>query len=51
MHAMVVARDGLDIEVAESVDLKLEGQCWLQMPVDHVFVKLQRERERERGIT
>ena len=45
MHAVVVARDGLDIEVAESVDLQLESQSWLQMTVDGVLFKLLEERE------
>ena len=40
MHAVVVAGDGLDVEVAESVNLQLKCQSWFQMTVDHVFLKL-----------
>ena len=46
MHAVVVAGDGLDVEVAESVYLQLERQSWLQMAVDGVFFKLLEEREK-----
>ena len=45
MHAVVVAGDGLDVEVAESVNLQLECQSWLQVAVDGVLFKLLEERE------
>ena len=40
MHAVVGTGNGLDVEVAESVDLQLEGQSWLKMAVYHVFLEL-----------
>ena len=46
MHAVVVAGDGLDVEVAESVYLQLECQSWLQVAVDGVLFKLLEEREK-----
>ena len=38
---MVLTGDGSDVKVAESVDLQLEGQGWLEMTVDRVFVELE----------
>ena len=46
---MVVAGNGVDIETAESIDLQLEGQSWLEMTIYHIFLKLVREREGSGG--
>ena len=40
VHAVVLARHMADVKVAEAVDLKLEGQRWLQVTVDRVLLKL-----------
>ena len=45
MHAVVLAWDGPNVEVAQSVNLQLEGQSWLKMAVDGVLLKLQGGRE------
>ncbi len=42
MHPVVVARNGFDIKVGETVDLQLKGHGWLKMAVDGVLLKLYR---------
>lgn len=49
---MVVAGNGFDVKVGETVDLQLEGHGWFQVTVNGVFFKLgrgERVRGRERG--
>ena len=39
VHPVVLAGQCSYVKVAESVDLQLEGQGWLQVTVDCVFLK------------
>lgn len=38
---MVGTWDGSEVEVSHPVQLQLESQSWLQMPVDPIFFKLE----------
>ena len=41
VHPMVADRNRLQVEVSHAVDLELEGECGLQVPVDPVLYELQ----------
>lgn len=41
VHLMVGTWDGSEVEVSHPVQLQLESQSWLQMPVDPIFFKLE----------
>ena len=40
VHAVVTDWNGLQVEVSHAVDLQLEGECGLQVPVDPVLYEL-----------
>lgn len=42
VHFVVGAWDGCQGKVAHAVELQLEGECWLQVAVDPVLLKLHR---------
>lgn len=40
VHLVVSTRDGSQSKIAHAVELQLEGQCWFQVPIDPVLLKL-----------
>lgn len=42
VHLMVCAGDGRQCKVTHAVELQLESQCRLQVPVDTVLLKLKK---------
>lgn len=45
MHLVVGTWDGSQGKITHAVELQLESQCWFQMTIDPVFLKLLTRRQ------
>ena len=45
MHLVIGYRNSFQVKVLHAINLKLEGECRLQMTIDTIFCELQREEQ------